>query len=359
MINHTYIIAEAGVNHNGSLNLAFALVDAAVKAGVDAVKFQTYKTENLVTKNAKQAKYQIKNIGEETSQFDMLKKLELSFKAFLQLKEYCDEKKIEFLSTPFDHESVNFLIDKIKINMVKIPSGELTNFPFIHYVATKRKPIILSTGMASLVEIHESLSFIAFGLAYPNEKVKIDTVRAFYHTSEAKKWLRDYVTILHCTTEYPTPFTDINLLAMDLLKQEFQMNVGLSDHSEGIYVPFAAVARGAQVIEKHFTVSRYLPGPDHHASLEPDELAEMVKAIRLIEKSLGNSEKIPTINEQQNKIVVRKSLVAAKSILAGQSFTEENLTVKRPGSGMTPSQFWSLIGKTASKNYEEDELIDE
>ncbi|MFJ8257658.1 N-acetylneuraminate synthase [Peribacillus asahii] len=359
MKNHTYIIAEAGVNHNGSFELACTLIDRAVESGADAVKFQTFKTENLVTKKAKQAAYQVKNIGEETSQFAMLKKLELSYDEFIQLKAYCDEKKIEFLSTPFDRESVDFLVDEIKMGTVKIPSGELTNSPFVHYIATKRKPIILSTGMATMEDIHESLSFIAYGLVYPDKPVKIKDVQQFYHTSEAKKWLKDYVTILHCTTEYPTPYTDINLKAMDYLKKELQVNIGLSDHSEGIYIPIAAVARGAQVIEKHFTISRLLPGPDHSASLEPDELTEMVKAIRIIEHSLGEDAKKPTLNEQRNQIATRKSLVTAKKMELGEIFTEENLTVKRPGNGMVPSQLWSLLGTKASKSYEEDELIDE
>lgn len=359
MKKHTYIIAEAGVNHNGSLDLAFSLIDVAVEAGADAVKFQTFKTENLVTKKARQAEYQVENIGEETSQFDMLKKLELTYDEFVQLKAYCDEKKIEFLSTPFDRESVDFLVDEIRINTVKIPSGELTNVPLIHYIATKRKPIILSTGMATMDDIHEALSFISYGMAYPNEKVVLDAVREFYNTSEAKKWLRDYVTVLHCTTEYPTPYKDINLRAMDYLKKELQVNTGLSDHSEGIYVPVAAVACGAKIIEKHFTISRHLPGPDHRASLEPVELAEMVKAIRMIEQSLGSGEKKLTLNEQCNQVAARKSLVAEKMIQAGDTFTEENLTIKRPGSGIMPSEFWSLLGTTASKSYEEDELIDE
>ncbi|NEW08844.1 N-acetylneuraminate synthase [Paenibacillus sp. SYP-B3998] len=359
MKNHTYIIAEAGVNHNGSLDLAFALVNAAVQAGADAVKFQTFKTENLVTKKAKQAEYQVKNIGEETSQYAMLKKLELAYDEFIQIKAYCDEKKIEFLSTPFDRESVNFLVDELVIRTVKIPSGELTNAPFVHYIATKRKPMILSTGMATMEDIHEAMSFIAYGLAHPTENVEIGAVRKFYHTSEAKEWLKDYVTILHCTTEYPTPYTDVNLMAMDQLKRELRVNVGLSDHSEGIYVPVAAVARGAQLIEKHFTISRTLPGPDHRASLEPNELTEMVKAIRIIEQSLGDGDKKPTFNEQRNQIAARKSLVAAKPIEIGTIFTEENLTVKRPGSGRAPSQYWSFIGTTASQSYEEDELIDE
>jgi len=355
----TYIIAEAGVNHNGSIELARTLIDLAVESGANAVKFQTFKTENLVTKKARQAHYQVENIGSETSQFDMLKKLELSYSEFEQLKAYCDEKKIEFLSTPFDQESVDFLVDEIGVNLVKIPSGEITNTPFIHYIATKKKPIILSTGMATLEDIHEALSFIAYGLAYPEEKVQIKAVQEFYHTKIAKKLLKDYVSLLHCTTEYPTPYNDINLLAMDHLKNEFQVNVGLSDHSEDIYVPVAAVARGAKVIEKHFTISRFLPGPDHRASLEPDELSELVKAIRIIEQSLGDGYKKPTINEQNNKIAARKSLVATKPIQVGEIFTEENLTIKRPGSGMGPSKYWSIIGTTASKCYEEDDLIDE
>lgn len=355
----TYIIAEAGVNHNGSYELACTLIDRAVESGADAVKFQTFKTENLVTKKAKQAAYQVENIGEETSQFAMLKKLELSYEEFIQLKAYCNEKKIEFLSTPFDYESVDFLVEELEMRTVKIPSGELTNAPFIHYIATKRIPIILSTGMATMEDIHEALSFIAYGLACPNERIEIEAVRKFYLTSEAKKWLKNYVTILHCTTEYPTPYKDINLQAMDHLKKELQINVGLSDHSEGIYVPIAAVARGAQVIEKHFTISRLLPGPDHRASLEPDELIEMVNAIRIIEQSLGDRDKKPTLNEQCNQIAARKSLVAAQRIKVGQTFNEENITIKRPGSGIAPSEYWSLIGTKASKSYEEDELIDE
>jgi N-acetylneuraminate synthase len=354
-----YIIAEAGVNHNGSLELAYALVDAAVQSGADAVKFQTFKAEKLVTKVAKQAAYQVENIGEETSQYEMLKKLELSFGEFTALKEYCEDKRIEFLSTPFDLESVDFLVDRLGIKTVKIPSGELTNSPFIHYIGTKRKTIILSTGMATMIDIHVALSFIAYGLAYPNKKVDVESVRSFYATSESKEWLKNYVTVLHCTTEYPTPYSDINLRALNQLKEELQINIGISDHSEGIYVPIAAVARGASIIEKHFTISRLLPGPDHQASLEPNELTEMVKAIRDVELSLGDGVKKPTSNELRNQMAARKSLVAAKNIARGEIFTEENLTVKRPGSGIAPSRYWSLIGNTASKNYEEDDLIDE
>src|SRR5690606_9688738 len=356
-MSKTYIIAEAGVNHNGSLDLAVELVDIAVKAGADAVKFQTFKAENLVTRKAQQAAYQIENIGEETSQFEMLKNLELSYNELLRLKAYCDERNIEFLSTPFDFESVDFLLEIIDINTVKISSGELTNSPFVHYIATKRKPIILSTGMANMEEIIEALSFIAYGLAFPNKTVELESVRSYYSTDEAKKWLKRYVTILQCTTEYPTPYNDINLQAMDHLKRELQLEIGLSDHSKGIYVPIAAVGKGAKVIEKHFTINRMLPGPDHQASLEPAELTEMVKGIRIVEASLGNSEKKPTANEEKNQIAARKSLVAAKAIEAGEPFTSDNLAIKRPGNGLAPSNWWGLLGTTASKSYEEDELI--
>lgn len=354
-----YIIAEAGVNHNGSFDLACVLVDAAKAAGAEAVKFQTFKTENLVTKRAKQAGYQVVNIGKKMSQFHMLKNLELSFDEFIRLKEYCDYREIDFLSTPFDKESVDFLLDDLHMEKVKIPSGELTNTPFIHYIATKQKPIILSTGMANMKDIHESLSFIAYGLAFPQKNVNPEDVQAFYKTKEAKSVLQQYVTVLHCTTEYPTPLGEVNLRAIDYLKCELQVTVGFSDHSEGIYVPVAAVARGASVIEKHFTISRLLPGPDHRASLEPDELAEMVKAIRNVEQSLGQAEKIPTKSEQKNRVAARKSLIAAYPIKKGEVFSKENLLIKRPGSGMEPSLYWTLLGKEASKDYECEELIDE
>lgn len=359
MSHQTYIIAEAGVNHNGSFDLACALIDVAVSSGADAIKFQTFKTENLVTKEAKQASYQVENIGEETSQYAMLKKLELSYEQFSQLKLYCDEKKIEFLSTPFDKECVDFLVDRIGIHMVKISSGELTNFPFVHYIATKQKPIILSTGMATMQDIHDALSFIAYGLAYPSGIVDLTAVRAFYKTDEAKKWLRQYVTVLNCTTEYPTPFSAVNLTAMDQLRSDLQVDIGLSDHSEGIYVPVAAVARGAKIIEKHFTLSRSLPGPDHRASLEPEELKQMVAAIRVVEESLGDGHKKPTENELKTQTVARKSLIASTSIKEGETFTKQNIIVKRPGTGMSPLQYWSLLGTTATKNYNEDELINE
>lgn len=352
----TYIIAEAGVNHNGSFAMAKQLVDVAKQAGADAVKFQTFKAENLVTKSARQANYQIENLKEETSQFDMLKKLELTFEQFTALQQYCVDKGIEFLSTPFDYESVDFLLDELNIQTVKIPSGELTNAPFIYAIAKKRVPIILSTGMATIEDIHEALSYIAFGLA---RKTDMENVRSFYETAEAKQLLQQYVTILHCTTQYPAPFETINLHVMATLREEFQVPIGLSDHSEGIAVPTAAVALGAKVIEKHFTLDKTLEGPDHVASLNPTELEQMVEQIRQVELALGTAQKRPNTIELQNRIAARKSLVAKRAIQQGELLTEANITVKRPGNGLAPSKYWDVLGKVATKSYEMDALIDE
>lgn len=359
MRSSTYIIAEAGVNHNGSLDLAKQLVDVAKNAGADAVKFQTFKAENLVTRNAQQANYQAKNIGEAISQLEMLKKLELSFVEFIELKEYCDSLQIEFLSTPFDLESVDFLLDDIKMSTVKIPSGELTNSPFIHYIATKRKPMIVSTGMATMDDIHEALSFLAFGLAMPDQPVELEQVQSFYQSNEAKLVLKEYVTVLHCTTEYPAPIETINLKAINTLESELQLPIGFSDHSKGIAVPIAATAIGAKVIEKHFTIDRNMPGPDHLASLEPKELEKMVSGIRIIEQSIGTGKKVPTTIELENRQAARKSIVAKVPIAAGDILTEDNLTIKRPGTGMPPISYWSLLGTKAKHSYEMDALIDE
>ncbi|MEC1178877.1 N-acetylneuraminate synthase [Metasolibacillus meyeri] len=358
-MSKTYIIAEAGVNHNGSLEMAKKLVMVAKEAGADAVKFQTFKAETLVTKQAKQADYQVDNLGEATSQFAMLKKLELSYKEFEELQAFCYTENIEFLSTPFDFESVDFLLDDLHIAKIKIPSGDLTNAPFIHYIATKQKPMILSTGMATVEEIHESLAFISYGLAKPLENVTVDLVKQFYQTEQAKKVLQQYVTLLHCTTQYPTPPTSINLYAMNEIKRTFQLPVGFSDHSEGIHIPIAAVGMGATIIEKHFTLDKTLEGPDHIASLNPMELKQMVKGIREVEQALGNGIKQPTAEEFKNRIPARKSIVAKKPIKVGEIFSVNNITVKRPGNGISPSEYWSYIGKIALKSYNEDELINE
>lgn len=354
-----YIIAEVGVNHNGSLKLAKELVLVAKEAGADAVKFQTFKAENLVTKEARQADYQVENLGEATSQYAMLKKLELTFDEFVELHAFCKEQNIAFLSTPFDFESVDFLLDQLAMPTVKIPSGELTNAPFIHYIATKQRPLILSTGMAIVEEIHEALAFIAYGLAYPQQTVNIAEVQEFYKMPAAKELLQKYVTVLHCTTQYPAPISSINLKAMNEMRETFQVPIGFSDHSEGIVIPIGAAAMGATVIEKHFTLDKKMEGPDHVASLNPKELKAMVQGIREIEEALGDGVKEPTAVELQNRQPARKSLVAKKAIQAGEVFSHTNLTVKRPGNGIAPSQYWVYIGKAASKSYAEDAMIDE
>jgi N-acetylneuraminate synthase len=358
MKNHTYIIAEAGVNHNGSYEMACQLVDIAVASGADAVKFQTFNADLLVTKDAKQAAYQSRNLGESTSQYEMLKKLELSYEEFQKLSAYCDAQNIEFLSTPFDSRSVDFLINEIHIKTIKIPSGELTNSPFIHYIATKQLPIILSTGMATIEEIHVALSFIAFGLAFPSKDVNLKQVQDFYETNEAKKLLKEYVNILHCTTSYPTKPEDVNLLSMAYLRDELQIPVGFSDHSEGILIPIAAVANGAKIIEKHFTIDKLLPGPDHKASLNPSELKDMVAGIRLIETAIGSYKKEPTEEEMKNRIAARKSIVARKDINSGEIYTSENIITKRPGTGLEPVNYWDLLGKPAMNEYKEGDLIE-
>ncbi|REK56491.1 MAG: N-acetylneuraminate synthase [Geobacillus sp.] len=352
----TFIIAEAGVNHNGSVALAKQLVDVAVEAGADAVKFQTFKAEKLVSMKAPKAEYQKKTTDVQESQYEMLKKLELSYTEFKQLKQYCDEKGIMFLSTPFDLESVDFLIQELKLSVIKIPSGEITNAPYLHKIALYGVDVILSTGMATKEEIHHALAFLAYGFANKTD-VSFDKVKRFYQTDEAKILLQEKVSILHCTTEYPTPYEDVHLNAMDDMKEEFHLSIGLSDHTEGIVVPIAAVAKGAKIIEKHFTLDKTLPGPDHRASLEPDELREMIRSIRIVEKVLGEKQKRPTQIELKNKEVARKSLVAAKSIKKGEVFTFDNLTIKRPGTGIEPYYYWDYIGQKAQKDYEEDEVI--
>lgn len=327
------IIAEAGVNHNGSMKLAYELIDAAVAAGVDVVKFQTFKTENLVTKNAVKAEYQNKNTGIAESQLDMLKKLELTQDQFTELKTYCQTKNIEFLSSAFDMESLLFLRD-LGLSTWKIPSGEITNLPYLEFVGKLNHKVIVSTGMCNLEEIGEALDCL---------------IKAGTHKKN--------ITILHCTTEYPTPMDQVNLLAMNTIKNKYQVDVGYSDHTEGIEVPVAAVALGAVVIEKHFTLDKTLPGPDHKASLVPNELNQMVQSIRNIENALGIEEKKLTVSEEKNIKIARKSIVAKTNIKKGEILNDRNLTIKRPGTGISPMKWYSVIGQTASKDYSEDELI--
>jgi len=354
----TLIIAEAGVNHNGDEALAFQLVDAAHQAGADIVKFQTFKAKKLVTEQAKQADYQVANTQKQESQLAMLSRLELSYAAHQQLVKYCESLGIEFLSTAFDSESLDFLVNDLGLTRLKLPSGELTNAPLVLEHARTGCDLIVSTGMATLAEIEMALGVIAFG--YTAAENAVPSMMAFqqaYASNEGKKALKEKVTILHCTTEYPAPMAEINLKAMDTLGKAFDLPAGYSDHSEGITIPIAAVARGAVLIEKHFTLDKNMEGPDHKASLDPDELASMVKAIRQVEVALGSTVKSPTVSEVKNKSVIRKSLVVSQVIRAGESFTADNLTIKRPGNGMSPYQYWEMLERKASRDYQVGDLI--
>lgn len=354
----TLIIAEAGVNHNGDEKLAFKLVDAAHKAGADIVKFQTFKAKSLVTEDAVQAEYQVTNTQKQESQLAMLSRLELSYDVHHQLVAHCQHLGIEFLSTAFDSESLDFLVNHLGLKRLKIPSGEITNAPLVLEHARTGCDLIVSTGMATLAEVEAVLGVIAFG--YTANKNVAPSEMAFqqaYASENGQQVLKDKVTILHCTTEYPAPMGEINLRAMDTLGQAFELPAGYSDHSEGITIPIAAVARGAVLIEKHFTLDKNMEGPDHKASLEPQELAAMVQAIRQVDIALGTGVKTPTVSEVKNKSVARKSLVAAQPIKAGERFTTDNLTIKRPGSGMSPYKLWDLLEKPANKTYQVGDLI--
>ena len=355
----TLIIAEAGVNHNGSDDIAFSLVDAAHQAGANIVKFQTFKAKNLVTEDAQQAEYQVTNSGQKESQYSMLKRLELSYETHHKLVKYCNELGIEFLSTAFDSESLSFLVDDLGITRLKLPSGEITNAPLVLEHARTGCDLIVSTGMATLSEIEQVLSVIAFGYLNPKGNPTEEALQTAYFSEQGKQLLKEKVTLLHCTTEYPAPFNDINLNAMDTMKDAFKLEVGYSDHSAGIVVPIAAVAKGAVLIEKHFTVDKALPGPDHKASLDPIELKEMVDGIRIVEKILGDGIKGPRPSEVKNKAVARKSVVAAQAIAAGELFNIENLAVKRPGNGINPVKYWCYLDKPSSKSYQVGDLIDE
>lgn len=357
-ITMTLIIAEAGVNHNGDEKLAFDLVDAAYQAGADIVKFQTFKAKKLVTADAKQADYQIVNTQKQESQLAMLSRLELSYDAHHHLVQHCNSLGIEFLSTAFDSESLDFLVNDLGLTRLKIPSGEITNAPLVLEHARTGCDLIVSTGMATLSEVEAVLGVIAFG--YTTDKVVEPSELAFqqaYTSKAGQQALKQKVTVLHCTTEYPAPMDEINLRAMDTLGRAFDLPAGYSDHSEGIVIPIAAVARGAVLIEKHFTLDKNMAGPDHKASLEPKELAAMVTAIRQVELALGVGVKSPTVSEVKNKSVARKSLVAATAIKSGQKLTQNNLTIKRPGTGMSPYRYWELLNKTASIDYQAGDLI--
>jgi len=332
-MNKVLIIAEAGVNYNGSLELACKMVDRAKEAGADIVKFQTGIPEKVMSRFAPKAEYQKRTTGEKDNQLIMVRKLMLKFEDFIPLKAYCEKQKIKFLSTPFDLTSVDFL-DSIHCDIWKIPSGEITNLPYLIKIAKTNRPIILSTGMSFLSEVRDAIQVLR------------------------ENGCSSKISLLHCTTEYPAPFSDVNLNAIKTLHQEFGLEVGYSDHTPGIEVPIAAVAMGATIIEKHFTLDRNMEGPDHKASLEPDELAAMVRAIRNVEVALGTGIKEPSQSEKKNIVIARKSIIAARNIKKGETLTEENLTVKRPGSGVSPMKWFDVIGTKAVRDFEEDELIE-
>jgi len=357
-MSRSLIIAEAGVNHNGDLAMAKQLVDVAVTAGVDIVKFQTYKTDQLVTPEATQASYQAKNTQKIESQQEMLRRLELSFEEHLELKNYCDSKGIEYLSTAFDNESLSFLTEIMQLKRLKIPSGEITNLPSLLAHSKTGCSLIVSTGMSTLEEISDALAVIAFGLLGDSELLPCEeNFRKAYLSKEGQLILKKRVTLLHCTTEYPAPLAHVNLAAMVLMAETFNLPIGYSDHTEGIIVPIIAVAHGACVIEKHFTLSRNLDGPDHKASIEPDELEAMVKNIRLTEQVYGKKVKEPSTIELENKRVIRKSLVAKEKISAGERFNENNIAIMRPGYGIPPSNYWQILGETSRHNFQVGDLI--
>jgi len=333
-VDKVIIIAEAGVNHNGSIKMAKQLIDVAADAGADFVKFQTFKADSLVTKKADKADYQKKLTQKDESHFEMIRRLELDKSAHKELISYCIQKNIQFLSTAFDIESVN-LLSELDIKIYKIPSGEITNLPYLRHIGGLGKPVIMSTGMATLDEVRAAMNLLIDGGLNKKD-----------------------LTILHCNTEYPTPMSDVNLRAMLTMNDELNVKVGYSDHTLGLEAPIAAVAMGATVIEKHFTLDRKLPGPDHAASLEPDELKSMVNAIRNIEKAMGHGIKKPSSSEKKNIPIARKSIVAKTSITIGEIFSEDNLAVKRPGSGISPMEWENVIGKVSEKSYAADDLID-
>ena len=326
------IIAEAGVNHNGDMKLAKQLIDVAAESKADAVKFQTFISEKCISVGADKANYQKQTVGETGSQLDMVKKLELSFDNFRELKEYCEKKNIIFLSTAFDIDSAKFLYE-IGLETFKIPSGEITNYPLLKTIGEFHKKVIMSTGMSELFEIENAIRVL-------------------------KQYGTEDISLLHCNTQYPTPVEDVNLRAMQQLENQFHLPIGYSDHTLGIEVPIAAVALGATIIEKHFTLDKNMEGPDHRASLEADELSKMVQSIRNIQMALGSGEKRVTDSEKENLSVVRKSIVASTYIREGDIFTERNITVKRPGNGICPMRWNEILGQKANKDYKMDELIE-
>lgn len=333
-MSKTLIIAEAGVNYNGNLDLAKEMVYVARECGADIIKFQTAKAELVISRYAPKADYQKETTGVTESQLDMCKKVLLPYESFIELAELCRRVEIGFLSTPFELESIDFL-HKLGMKIWKIPSGEITNLPYLEKIGKKRQKIILSTGMSTLLEVSDAIGILL-----------------------SKGTRKEDITLLHCTTEYPAPYSEVNLKAMLTLRDYFNMKVGYSDHTPGVIIPVAAVSLGASVIEKHFTLDKNMKGPDHRASLNPEELKEMVISIRKVEKALGNGEKIPQPSEIKNMTVARKSIIAKHKIEKGEMFTEENLTTKRPGNGISPMKWYEVIGTKAIRDFHQDELIE-
>jgi N-acetylneuraminate synthase len=355
--NQTYIIAEAGVNHNGSIDMAKELIRAAADSGVNAVKFQTFSADKIVARSAPKAAYQVQATGSGESQYHMLKKLELSVDAHFELVMECKKNSIDFLSTPFDEESVDLLVCQLGVQKIKISSGDITNAPLLLRAAQSHKPIILSTGMSTLSDIEAALGVLAFGYGAQTGSPSISAFETAYASGTDRMLLQDRVTLLHCTTEYPASFAEVNLRAMTTLRHSFGLSVGYSDHTTGMEVAVAAVAMGASMIEKHFTLDQGLPGPDHRASLEPNDLKAMVLSIRNVEQALGSIVKCPSISEAKNRVAARKSLVALRDIKRGDEINADNLTAKRPGDGVSPMQYWEWMGKISNKDFSQDERL--
>ncbi|MBL0285711.1 MAG: N-acetylneuraminate synthase [Zoogloea sp.] len=355
--DHVYIIAEAGVNHNGQRDLAFALVDAAAEAGADAVKFQTFDAAKLASKSAPKAAYQKQSTDAAESQLAMLRKLELPREWHAGLQAHARQKGIEFLSTAFDSDSLAFLVD-LGMPLFKIPSGELTNGPLLWQFARTGKPLVLSTGMATLSEVEQGLAIVAHALSAEAEPASIDDVWRSWSRADWRARLHGHVTLLHCTSQYPTPFAEVNLRGMDTLAQAFGLSVGYSDHTEGILIPVAAVARGAKIIEKHFTLDRSLPGPDHKASLEPAELTQMVRDIRALQAALGDGGKTPQPSEWDTRQAARQQVVAARDIAAGSVLARADLSTARCGSGLPPTALWGLVGQRTERAYVAGDVIE-
>jgi N-acetylneuraminate synthase len=354
-----YIIAEAGVNHNGEESFAFELINVAKQAGADAIKFQTFVPELIATKNAPKADYQKSTTDKIEAQLKMLENLCLSNKVFFALKARCSQLKIDFLSTPFDLISLGFLHQELEMRTLKIASGEITNGPLLLAAAQTCSDIILSTGMSTLEDVQGALAVLAFGYTnIPAKKPNSNLLDQAYNSAAGKTALNEKVTLLHCTTEYPASYDEVNLSAMDTLRDTFNLPVGYSDHTTGTLMSMLATARGATIIEKHFTLDKNMAGPDHAASLEPPELVKLVEDIRQVERSLGYKDKKPGANEEKNLPVVRKSLVAARYVGRGEIFTEENLVAKRPGTGLSPMKIWNILGLKANRNFQKDEIIE-